>query len=233
MSRLSLLVDLSSALSRRVELDGLLGTACARIAEALRAERATIWLVDAERRELVARLALALEPDELRLAIGKGVAGRVAETGVALRVDDALHDERFDPSADRAIGYVTRNILAVPICEHDGAPVRGVLQVLNRDGAPFDDEDERFLFALGSQLALALGMTTLRAADASVPGLTLRGPFNGVVGRSSAMARSVSPHHARRANRCQPAVPRAKPAPARVSWRAPCTITPRARSGRS
>ncbi|MGC4087995.1 MAG: sigma-54-dependent Fis family transcriptional regulator [Polyangiaceae bacterium] len=187
MSRLSLLVDLSSALARRVDLDGLLETACERIAQALRAERATIWLVDAERRELVARLALALEPDELRQPIGRGIAGRVAESGVVLRVDDALGDGRFDPSADRATGYVTRNILAVPIRERDGAPVRGVLQVLNREQGPFDADDERFLEALGAQLALALSMTTLRAADASGPGLTLRGPFNGVVGRSPPM----------------------------------------------
>ncbi len=187
MSRLSLLVDLSSALSRQVELDALLGSACQRIAEALHAERATVWLVDAERGDLVARLALALER-ELRQAIGRGIAGRVAELGQALRVDDAASDERFDPSADRATGYVTHNILAVPLREHAGAPVRGVLQVLNRKGGPFDADDERFLTALAAQLAVALGMTTLRAADAAGPGLTLRGPFNGVVGRSPALA---------------------------------------------
>jgi transcriptional regulator with GAF, ATPase, and Fis domain len=189
MSRLSLLVDLSSALARRVELDGLLETACQRIAQALRAERATIWLVDAERGELVARLGLALEQGQLRQAIGRGIAGLVAEAGAALRVDDAAHDARFDPSADRATGYLTRNILAVPIRERPEAPLRGVLQVLNREQGPFDDEDESFLAALGAQLALALGLTTLRAADASERGLTLRGPFNGVVGRSPVMAR--------------------------------------------
>jgi Nif-specific regulatory protein len=188
MSRLSLLVDLSSALARRVELDGLLETACQRIAQALRADRATLWLVDAERGELVARLALSLEQGELRQAIGRGVAGHVAESGRALRVDDAAHDARFDPSADRATGYVTRNILAVPIRERPEAPVRGVLQVLNREQGSFDDDDESFLAALGAQLALALSMTTLRAADGSERGLTLRGPFNGVVGRSPAMA---------------------------------------------
>ena len=188
MSRLSLLVDLSSALARRVELDGLLETACQRIAQALRADRATVWLVDAERGELVARLALALERGELRQAIGRGIAGHVAESGEALRVDDVAGDQRFDPSADRATGYVTRSILAVPIRERAEAPVRGVLQVLNREAGPFDAEDERYLTALAAQLALALSMTTLRAADASGPGLTLRGPFNGVVGRSPAMA---------------------------------------------
>ncbi len=188
MSRLSLLVDLSSALTQKVELDGLLAEACARVAEALRAERATLWLVDAERGDLVARLALSLEPSELRQPIGRGIAGKVAESGVAMRVDDTRGDARFDPSADRATGYVTRNVLAAPLRERPNAPVRGVLQVLNRADGAFDDEDERYLGALAAQLAAALELTTLRADDAEGPGLTLRGPINGVVGRSRAMA---------------------------------------------
>ena len=49
MSRLSLLVDLASLLAREVDFDALLATACERLAKALRADRATIWLVDAER----------------------------------------------------------------------------------------------------------------------------------------------------------------------------------------
>jgi transcriptional regulator with GAF, ATPase, and Fis domain len=187
-SRLSLLVDLSSALARRVELDGLLQTACERIAQALRAERATIWLVDADENELVARLALAVPQGELRQPIGRGIAGHVAESGEPLRVDDAASDRRFDPTTDRATGFVTHSVLAVPIREGAGAPVRGVLQALNRVQGTFDADDESFLLALGAQLALALSMTTLRAADASERGLTLRGPFNGVVGRSPAMA---------------------------------------------
>lgn len=166
----------------------MLETACQRTAQALRAERATIWLVDADQGQLVARLALALGEGALRQAIGSGVAGRVAESGEALRVDDAARDARFDPSADRATGYVTRNILAVPIREAAAAPVRGVLQVLNREQGAFDEEDERFLGVLATQLGLAFAMTTLRAAKASDRGLTLRGPFNGVVGRSPPMA---------------------------------------------
>ncbi len=42
--------------------------------------------------------------------------------------------------------------------------------------------------ALALQLGRALPLTTLRADDASGPGLTLRGPFNRIVGRGPAMA---------------------------------------------
>ena len=65
--------------------------------------------------------------------------------------------------------------------------MRGVVQLLNRDGGPFDEEDERYLEALAQQLGRALALTTLRAPDESSRGLMLRGPFNRIVGRSAAM----------------------------------------------
>ncbi len=184
-SRLSLLVDLASLLTREIDFDSLLSTACERMSEALRADRASIWLVDAERGDLVTRVAMLPELPALRQPIARGIAGHVARTGEVVRIEDATGDPRFDPSADRATGYATRSMLVVPIREDSRAPVRGVVQLLNREGGAFDDDDERYLIALATQLARALAMTTLRAADAAGPGVTLRGPFNRIVGTSA------------------------------------------------
>jgi Nif-specific regulatory protein len=188
MSRLSLLVDLASLLAREVDLDALLGTACERLAATMHADRATIWLVDAERGDLVTRVAVLPELPALRQPLDRGIAGYVARTGEVVRVDDASRDPRFDPSADKATGYTTRSMLVAPIREDARAPVRGVVQLLNKQGVPFDEEDEKYLVALSSQLARALAMTTLRAADGNNPGLVLQGPFNRIVGRSPAIA---------------------------------------------
>ncbi|WP_437609092.1 sigma-54-dependent Fis family transcriptional regulator [Sorangium sp. So ce834] len=188
MSRLSLLVDLASLLAREVDFDALLGTACERLAKALRADRATIWLVDAERGDLVTRVAVLPELPALRQPLERGIAGHVARTGEVVRVDDAARDPRFDPSADRATGYTTRSMLVAPIREDAAAPIRGVVQLLNRAEAPFDEEDERYLVALATQLARALLLTTLRAAEGGGPGVVLQGPFNRIVGRSERLA---------------------------------------------
>jgi Nif-specific regulatory protein len=197
-NRLSLLVDLASLLTREVDFDALLATTCERVADALSAERATIWLVDAERGDLISRVAVLPELPTLRQPLERGIAGWVARNGEAVRIDDAASDARFDPSVDKATGYTTRAILAVPIrdaAESGGrGPVRGVVQVLNRkpraeEGSPqFDEDDERYLVALATQIARALSFTTLRPADAAGPGLTLRGPFNRIVGRSDELA---------------------------------------------
>jgi DNA-binding NtrC family response regulator len=188
VSRLSLLVDLASLLAREVDLDALLRTACERMARALDADRATIWLVDAEARALVATVALMPELLSLRLPIGRGLAGVVAETGEPVRIDDVSRDPRFDASVDRQTGYVTRSMLVVPIREGPAAPVRGVVQLLNRREGPFDDDDQRYLEALAVQLARALSLTTLRAPEGDAPGLVLQGPFNRIVGRSPSLA---------------------------------------------
>jgi Nif-specific regulatory protein len=188
VSRLSLLVDLASLLTREVDFSTLLATTCERVAEALSAERATIWLVDDERGDLISRVAILPELPALRLSPGQGIAGWVARTGEAVRIADASKDERFDASVDRTTGYTTRSILAVPIRE--SGPVRGVVQVLNRRApegmgyVAFEEEDERYLLALAGQIARALSLTTLRPANEGGPGLTLRGPFNRIVGRS-------------------------------------------------
>lgn len=187
-SRLSLLVDLASLLSREIDLDALLAAACERVAEALSAERATIWLVDAERADLVARVAVLPELPELRLPLGRGIAGWVASRGQSLSIADVTQDARFEPAVDKATGYTTRNALAAPIRDEGQAPVRGVLQVLNRKGeGTWDAEDARYLEALAAQIARAFSLTTLRPADEAGPGLTIRGPFNRIVGRSEAL----------------------------------------------
>ncbi len=187
MNRLSLLVDLASMLVREVDLDALLGDVANALARALEAQRATVWLVDAERGELVSRLAVLPELPELRQPLERGIAGHVARTGEPVRIDDASRDPRFDPSSDEKTGFTTRSVLAVPIREASDAPVRGVVQVLNRKDEPFDADDERYLIALSIQLGRALALTTLRADDASGPGLVLRGPFNRIVGRGPKM----------------------------------------------
>ncbi len=187
-TRLSLLVDLASMLSREIDFDSLLRAAGERLAAAIRADRATIWLIDADRGDLVARVTTLPELPALRQPIERGIAGYVARTGETVRVDDASRDDRFDSSTDKQTGYVTRSMIAAPIREDTRSPARGVVQVLNKHGeVPFDDEDERYLIALAAQLGRALSLTTLRPANEHDPGLTLRGPFNRIVGMSAAL----------------------------------------------
>jgi len=110
----------------------------------LEVERASIFLVDRARRELWLKVAQAEggRAVDVRMPIDRGVAGRVATTGRALRIDDAYASPLFNPEVDRETGFQTKMILCVPIADRRGEVV-AVAQLLNRrDGRPFDDADE-------------------------------------------------------------------------------------------
>jgi DNA-binding NtrC family response regulator len=183
--RLSLLLDLGAMLHREVGLDALLAEIGTRIARALEAERATVFVVDAATGELRSHIAILPELSEIRLSPGQGIAGTVAKTGKPINLGDASSDPRWSPAVDRKTGYRTRNMLAVPILDVRRA-TRGVVQVINKQKGPFTEQDEAFLSTLAAQIALAFEWTTLRP-DGAPRGVWLRGPYNHIVGDSPAM----------------------------------------------
>lgn len=111
--------------------------------QATDAERCTVYLVDHEQGELRSTVAQRMGV-EIRLPIGRGLAGHVAATGETINVPDAYADPRFDTSVDRVTGFRTMNILAVPVWGQDGRVV-GVIQVLNKRGGAFERHDQMLL----------------------------------------------------------------------------------------
>src|SRR3954469_20500760 len=183
--RFELLADLGAMIAGEVELDDLLATFAARVAHALGADRATLWLIDAATGEIRSRVATLPELRELRVPPGRGVVGHVASTGELMNNRDVGADPRWAEDIAQRIGYPVTLMLTAPIMRR--GQIRGVLQVLNKLGGAFIERDEGFIRVLADQIRRALDFTTLRADDASV-GLTLRGRLNHVIGRSPAMA---------------------------------------------
>jgi len=95
------------------------------------------------------------EVREARLRRGQGIAGHVVRTGEALIVDDVQNDPRFFSHVDHISGFVTRNMVCVPVTAH--GRLLGVLQAINRkDGASFDTDDLQNFVALGHQVGIAI-----------------------------------------------------------------------------
>ena len=113
-----------------------------KLACLLQAERSSLFLVESD--ELVLKVAENLEEmGEIRIPVGSGIAGAVAQSGEAIRIDDAYADHRFNREVDIQTGFTTRSILCLPIKNLQGE-VFAVAQLLNRmDGQPFDDHDEQ------------------------------------------------------------------------------------------
>ncbi len=73
---------------------------------------------------------------EIRLLNTSGIAGHVFTTGESIIVHDAYSDPRFNRAIDEQTGFVTRNILCVPIRTVKGEII-GVAQALNKHKGKF------------------------------------------------------------------------------------------------
>jgi putative ABC transport system ATP-binding protein len=128
-----------------------------RVGDLLDAERASLFLVDRPRGELVLRVAQDVAPGEtVRIPMSSGIAGAAASSGRPVRVADAYQDPRFNRDVDLRTGFRTRSVLCLPLHDRSGE-VFAVTQLLNRrDGAPFDATDEERYADFAASLGVLL-----------------------------------------------------------------------------
>ncbi len=154
--KVALVQEVSRALSTVHELTPLLALIMEKVTELMEAERSTLYLLSEDGRELWSKVTQGGEVVEIRLAVGEGIAGWVAESRQLVNLPDAYLDERFSKSVDSKSGYRTKAIVCVPMLSGVGG-LFGVLQVLNKkDGGTFTAADEDLLSALASQAAIAI-----------------------------------------------------------------------------
>jgi len=127
--RLSVLVEVADTVTQRLSLDHQLPRLIDLIVEALDAERATLFLHDADAGELFSRVAGGEGVSEIRIPQNVGIAGSVFGSGVGEIIHDAYQDARFNLEVDRRTGYRTRSILCAPL-RNRADQVIGVTQVL-------------------------------------------------------------------------------------------------------
>jgi signal transduction histidine kinase len=153
--KVALVQEVSRALSKSGDLDSLLTLIMTKVTELMEADRSTLFVVTEDGRQLWSKVSQGSERVEIRLDVGEGIAGWVAETREIVNIPDAYADQRFQPAVDLKSGYRTRSILSVPMLGALGGLV-GVLQVLNKQDGPFTQGDEELLVALASQAAIAI-----------------------------------------------------------------------------
>ena len=151
-------VQLANSEAFESMLDQALEAFTFKLGRILGCERASLFLVDADRKEIWLRVAEEEggRPVEVRMPMSAGIAGQVATTGEGLRVDDAYRHPEFNPEVDRQTGFRTRTVLCLPIRSQEGR-VFAVAQLLNRcDGKPFGQEDEARFRDFASSLGVIL-----------------------------------------------------------------------------
>jgi len=157
--------EISQAI-HNVTIDELLKLITEKAAAVMDAQACSLMLKDPQRDELVIKASYGLSSEvveETRVALGQGIAGRVAQTGEPVLLTDLRHDPRFADS-----GIVPRpeivSSICVPLKDEEGC-VLGVLSIRRIQPSPdFTEDDVKLFSVFASQAALAISNSQLYAS---------------------------------------------------------------------
>ncbi|MFA5216247.1 GAF domain-containing protein [Sulfuricurvum sp.] len=139
-----------------------LETALPTIAEEAKAivnaERCSIFILDHSSNMLWTKLSDGIG----RIAIGldSGIVGDTVHTKKGQIVNSPYEDSRFLAKIDEKSGFVTRNILAIPIF-NSRQEVIGVIQLLNKYHADFNEADEGIMSFFANYISGTLELALL------------------------------------------------------------------------
>ncbi len=183
------LAEVGTLLNSTLDQNVVRKMAMEAITRLMHAEVGSLLLMDDENKELYFEVALGDKGErvkEIRLKIGEGIAGWVAEHGKSLLLQDVRKDPRFYKSADQKTEFVTRDMVCVPVKVKD--KVIGVLQAINRAEGVFTEDDVELFQLFSNQVAIALDNARLyeeiretffATAEALAEAIEKRDPYTG------------------------------------------------------
>ena len=149
--------DVAKALTSSLDLDSILQTIMEKMAEYFRPDTWSLLMVDEEQNELYFAIAVGDKAEALknvRLKVGEGIAGWVAQHGEQQIVPDVSADPRFAKRVDKMTKMETQSIICVPL--RSKHRVLGVIQLVNVDMKGFKDGELFFLNSLSDYAAIAI-----------------------------------------------------------------------------
>jgi signal transduction histidine kinase len=165
--KLQSLLELGQLIGLDLKIDGLLLQIAEKASEVMEADRCSLFLYDSITDELWSTVAMGMEGEVIRIPSRTGLAGACFHIGETINLKDAYKDERFNKAVDLHTGYRTRSLLCMPLRNRAG-DVLGVIQLLNKKGGVFTDEDETFLRTFGNHASVFIEMAQLQKARIEV-----------------------------------------------------------------
>lgn len=150
--------QISQRISENKPLEELLAEIMDSCKILLNAEASSLLLYSEKEDKLFFQIATGEKGDEVKKIVcnmGEGIAGWVAVNKTPLLIEDCHKDERFNPEFDRKTGFVTKDMICVPMIHKE--KLIGVLQVINkRDKNIFSENDLKLFVILASQCAVSI-----------------------------------------------------------------------------
>jgi len=154
---LSTMIKLSALMNSSLEITTIRERAIRAASTLLRCQASSLLMINDETGGLYFDVATGENGDvvkKIELQRGEGIAGWVAENKRGIIIKDAQNDPRFFKKADKKSGFITQNMVCVPVLNKD--KTIGVLQAINKNEETFTKDDAQLLVALANQIAVAL-----------------------------------------------------------------------------
>jgi signal transduction histidine kinase len=148
---------ISQALFQSIDLDELVETTLHIALEEVGAEAGSILLADHEKEQLIFQYSIGDKPVPRGTGIAwdKGISGSVFRSGEPRITNQVNQDAGHLRQIDQTTGFVTHDMITVPLRRWRGEPI-GVLNVLNKREGPFTNHDLGLLTIISAFAALAI-----------------------------------------------------------------------------
>lgn len=152
------IADFGKKLAQLDHLETALPTISEEAKAIVNAERCSIFILDRSSNMLWTKLSDGIG----RIAIGldSGIVGDTVQTKKGQIVNNPYEDSRFLAKIDEKSGFVTRNVLAIPIF-NSRQEVIGVIQLLNKYHGDFDEADEGIISFFANYVSGTLELALL------------------------------------------------------------------------
>lgn len=158
VERLSLFHEVGKTLASTLDLQKILQTIMEKISDFLQPDTWSLLMLDESTQELYFEIAIgggANKLKDVRLKLGEGIAGWVAQHGEPVLVEDVKKDARFARRYDELTQTDTQSVVCVPIRGRE--KILGVIELINCLGREsFRKEDIPILKNLADYAAIAL-----------------------------------------------------------------------------
>lgn len=156
--RLNTVLEVSNLINSSRELNEMIQAVLYSCRRVLRAQSASMFLVDEKTGELYFDIVTGKEGDTLkgfRIPPGQGIVGLCAREKRSIVVNDAQNDPRIYRVVDEFAHNITRNLMAAPLMVNDRCI--GVLEVINTiDRSYFNESDLELFESLSDSVAIAI-----------------------------------------------------------------------------
>lgn len=157
--------EISSVVSRSLDLEEILCSALKEVRQAVGLETGGIYLFDEKSGTLKVAAQHGFELDFIKeidnLEIGEGFSGQVMESGQPLVIRDISKDSRLSRGITKEAGLTS--LAVVPLCSKQ--KTLGTLFLVSHDLRDFDDEEMQLLISAGRQIGGAVDNASLFAAE--------------------------------------------------------------------